>query len=744
VNLATIGWPSGTDTGWPSEPRNMLPGRIEGYPQGSQRSANTAERLLSQAVGWWDAAAYRDGDRLLRNRGVAGELLDLQLGSSDRVATTNDPLFLAPEDQGYVYLPGGSANRLQVPDEAALDITGDITITARVALEDWTPAAVRRIVAKWLGPGNQRSYEFRINANGTLEFGFTTNGATVLGRTSTVAPTVADGNPLWIACTLDVDNGASGHDVRFFTSNDGVTWTQLGSTVTTAGTTSIFAGTAPLTIGSESDGTNSMTGKVYRATVANGIGAAGVPGGTTVLDIDCDAITDGSATSFTAVTGQTVTINRSTSGRKSVAVPSNKIKKIDDAHIYCQGTVGNFLFVQNNNSFNITEDFDIRVRVGAELWARDSGLLAKSEDGPSQTTFRFQTNANRNLLLRLSTNGSTLIDIVSTSTIPFIDGSNGWLRVTFDANNNNNGYDVKFFTSPDSINEPISWTQLGSTITTSPQISLFNGTAPIRFGAITGQGTAFRGKIYRAIIYLDLNEQNKILDIDCSKITSEYVYEKGLTFLANTNQDVTLQNNFTSDVFLERSGRGSSLFLFGGDDYMQVINNFQHQLLNIEGNDSFTILLVHRVFSDPSGDLAFFSKWSNTNVGWRIGIGPANRDYNTISAFDLNGTRNVFQTWYGVSCFGQLQIFSHIYNYFNRFGGFRRNGVFLNRGQTFKNSLKQISTLGLFNNTPVRIGASAELTQFAHMEFYAAAIFRRALTANEIKIINNYYLNRGL
>jgi len=47
--------------------------------------------------------------------------------------------------------------------------------------------------------------------------------------------------------------------------------------------------------------------------------------GTTVLDIDCDAITSGAATSFTATTGQTVTINRATSGRKSVAMPS-KVK----------------------------------------------------------------------------------------------------------------------------------------------------------------------------------------------------------------------------------------------------------------------------------------------------------------------------------------------------------------------------------------------------------------------------------
>jgi hypothetical protein len=317
-NLATIGWPSGTDTGWPSEPRNMLPGRIEGYPQGSQRSANTAERLLSQAVGWWDAAAYRDGDRLLRNRGVAGELLDLQLGSSDRVATTNDPLFLAPEDTGYVYQPGGTTNRLTVPDENALDITGDIELIARVSSDDWTPSSTTAICGKYGAAGN-RSYSLRIETGGQLRLTRTTNGITAINVESTVAPSFSDGTTYWVRVTLDVDNGASGNDVAFYFAADSpslpTSWTQIGTTVTTASVASIFNSTAVFAVGYTDQAATGLSGKVYRAIVKDGID------GTTVLDIDCDAITDGSATSFQAVTGQTVTINRSTAGRKSVAVP---------------------------------------------------------------------------------------------------------------------------------------------------------------------------------------------------------------------------------------------------------------------------------------------------------------------------------------------------------------------------------------------------------------------------------------
>ena len=143
-NAVVTDWPSGSaNAGWPQEPSAMLmPGRVEGWPAGTQRAANAAERLLSQAVAWWDVGQYRDGDRFLRNRGTGGELLDLRLGSSI-VANSNDPLYLAPEDRGYVYLPGVAGNNLTAPDDNSLDITGDIDVRAQIAMDDWTPGAAR-------------------------------------------------------------------------------------------------------------------------------------------------------------------------------------------------------------------------------------------------------------------------------------------------------------------------------------------------------------------------------------------------------------------------------------------------------------------------------------------------------------------------------------------------------------------------------------------------------------------------
>jgi hypothetical protein len=287
------------------------------------------------------------------NLGTGGAALN-GLNGSTAGADSNDALFLdwPGDNQGnYVYLPGVASNNMSVPDEAALDITGDIDIRVRVAMDDWTPATFVMLFGKYTA--NQRSYGFLLSTSGVFRFVWTTNGSTEIFRDSTVATGLLDGSIKWVRVTLDVDNGASGHDVRFFLSDDGSAWTQLGSTITTAGTTSIYSGTSPAGVGDGSGvGSVNPAGKFYRAQVLNGIG------GTTVLDIDTSVITTGAATSFTAVTGQTVTINRSTTGRKSVAV--------------CQPTwlfgTNNYMEVANNALLNFTTAEQFSVVYAYRVW----------------------------------------------------------------------------------------------------------------------------------------------------------------------------------------------------------------------------------------------------------------------------------------------------------------------------------------------------------------------------------------
>ena len=213
----------------------------------------------------------------------------------------------------YLNLTGASGSAAYTLDAAALDITGDIDLRARVAPSDWTPAANATLVGKGSLAGNQFSYSLGVTTTGALILAWSTTGAVggILTATSTAAVSAADGETRWVRATLDVDAGGGNRAVRFYTSTDdthdhaAVSWTQLGSTVTTAGTTSIWSGTAVAAIGALADDTARLTGKVYAAAILSGIG------GTVVAAPD---FTDGNrwtagATSGTDSAGRSWTVN---------------------------------------------------------------------------------------------------------------------------------------------------------------------------------------------------------------------------------------------------------------------------------------------------------------------------------------------------------------------------------------------------------------------------------------------------
>lgn len=180
----------------------------------------------------------------------------------------------------YLALSGSSGSYASTPDASPVSITGDIDIRVKANLADWTPSAAQDLVSKYGQAGN-KSFRFYVDTDGTLNLATTAAGTTMLTATSTAAPTVSNAADLWVRTTLDCDNGSSQHVVKFYTSADGVTWTQLGSTVTVATANSIFDGTAPLEIGSNTGGTaNNLAGRIYRVILMSGIA------GTTVFDAD--------------------------------------------------------------------------------------------------------------------------------------------------------------------------------------------------------------------------------------------------------------------------------------------------------------------------------------------------------------------------------------------------------------------------------------------------------------------------
>ena len=282
----------------------------------SSSNGYTAEQLLSTAT-WWIDSAYSTNNQTITSLGTGGSVLNARAGSTTN-ADSNDPKFLDFDGTPYVYLPGVAGNNMSVPDANNLDITGDIDIRAKVALDDWTPASTQSFISKF-ETGGQNSWRFEQGPS-QLAIIWSSGGTNNDGVIAATVPTgIADGSAKWVRVTVDVNNGASGNDVKFYTSDDGSAWTQLGATMTTAGVTSFFSSTSRVEVGAVTTNGQPASGKIYRAQVLNGIN------GSTVLDVDTSLITNGSQTSFSALTGQTATINRSTTGRKAVAVVSSPV-----------------------------------------------------------------------------------------------------------------------------------------------------------------------------------------------------------------------------------------------------------------------------------------------------------------------------------------------------------------------------------------------------------------------------------
>lgn len=150
-------------------------------------------------------------------------------------------------------------------------IAGDIDISVKVSLDDWTPAAQTAPVARFGGAG-ARAWRFFVSTSGLLTLEWSADGTALNTKQSTVANGIADGTVKWIRTTLDVDNGAAGNDVKFYTSDDGITWTQLGATVTTAGITSIFNPTTqPWEICGRGITGDLLNGQLYEVRIKNGI-----------------------------------------------------------------------------------------------------------------------------------------------------------------------------------------------------------------------------------------------------------------------------------------------------------------------------------------------------------------------------------------------------------------------------------------------------------------------------------------
>ncbi|MGW4476811.1 hypothetical protein ACWENQ_44770 [Nonomuraea sp. NPDC004354] len=197
----------------------------------------------------------------------------------------------------YLALPGDTLSKAHTPDAPSLGITGDIDVRVDVELLDWRLG--QDLAAKYQTSGDQRSWALFLHNDdsGRVALSWSTAGtlATTVTQVSTVpVPAPASGRQA-IRATLDVNNGAGGHTVTFYSAPTlAGPWVQLGDPVVVAGVTSIFDGAAGIELGDAINLTAlPVAGKLYGFELRSGIAGSVVanpdftvqaPGATSFVD----------------------------------------------------------------------------------------------------------------------------------------------------------------------------------------------------------------------------------------------------------------------------------------------------------------------------------------------------------------------------------------------------------------------------------------------------------------------------
>lgn len=271
----------------------------------------------------------------------------------------------------FLSLPGTISNYASTPDSAAVSITGDIDLRAKCTFSDFT-VNVHRIWFHYPG------FVFT-QIGGGLYLEWTPDGSTYAVAASTVtlgAVGIVVGQIVFVRVTCDVDNGAAQREVKFWWSLDGVSWTQLGATVTGA-VTSFFDSTDLLYLGSDSGGaTNNLFGKIYTAEIRNGID------GTVVAKFDPDDAYEGATSWKSKATGETWTVNQSGTLKAQVCVEPDFQGKVvaQGAISNAHATIASPSGMSNTGltiecDFSVSSFFNYTVPFKSSTWPTSNGAI---------------------------------------------------------------------------------------------------------------------------------------------------------------------------------------------------------------------------------------------------------------------------------------------------------------------------------------------------------------------------------
>ena len=199
------------------------------------------------------------------------------------------------EGNGYIDFDGNDA--LTTPDKNSLDITSDFTYITKIQPDALT-TFTQTLINKFAGAGN-RGYNITINSSSAIYLWISDDGTNnkLMTSNDTLIGAGFDNVPLspfWIKVEYDADNGSSQHVVKFYTSLNGTSWTQLGTDVVAAGTFNIHNTNSNFSFGWR-DGSDYFRGKMFESYLYNENGEA-------VVDVNFGDFYNNNKTDFTGNT----------------------------------------------------------------------------------------------------------------------------------------------------------------------------------------------------------------------------------------------------------------------------------------------------------------------------------------------------------------------------------------------------------------------------------------------------------
>jgi len=305
----------------------------------------TRVSALNDAVAWYDPAFSNEGEYGLTNNGTAGGALNASYPTPG-----TSPKLLTYSGETYLWTSGTNGNNASMANSVPLQITGAIEIVGRWR-GNTRPSATNYLVIKGTAYAD-REYSVVLTTTGAL--GLWCRDSLLASKDTTSGASVTAGNDVgfWWRITCDPAGGTVTYYTAADSSTEPTTWTQLGTPQAAGvfGGNTFASSTGGLLIGI-------VEGKFYRLAIRSGT----APNTVAAADIYFTAgLISAQTTSFveSSANAATVTINRSTAGRKTEVVNRpGLLFGVDD-----------YLEVRDHPALDITADKSFTVLMMVRQW----------------------------------------------------------------------------------------------------------------------------------------------------------------------------------------------------------------------------------------------------------------------------------------------------------------------------------------------------------------------------------------